>query len=395
MEASNNILIYNSSFFEGSETFIYNQYKALSAHNCILIAHEFKNNERFPTNKQTKKVLIDLLPITLWDRFVHWWRRKSLKRSRLLPISAERSIQSIHQKQPINFIHAHFGPNGIAITDLAKKLRIPLMVSFHGYDASQLLLDEEYKKELLSMMEYASLITVCAAKMKQDLVSATNPTFSQKVRVIHYGVDIAHIEQIPYVKNNGDAFTIIHAGRLTPKKGVLDLIKVFHQVQLQLANTKLHLEIVGSGEELSKANQLVRDLGLSDNVTFFGALPHEALLSRVKAADLFVLNSRVSPSGDSEGFPNSILEAMAAKTAVISTRHAGIPEVVIHNETGLLVDEFDNNHLKESIMSLIGSETIRLGLVERAFQKVRNNFSHVKSDSNLKRAIFETSSLLV
>jgi colanic acid/amylovoran biosynthesis glycosyltransferase len=377
MEVSSNILIYNTTFFEGSETFIYNQYRAFSDYSSLLVAHDFKNLDRFVISPNTKKLVINQLPEGLKNRFFHFLRRKWKRTNYLLPTSTNKELESAIKSQRIKVVHAHFGPNGLYILPFCIKNSLPLVVSFHGYDASKLLLNEQYRSQLNLLFEYASSIVVCAEKMKRDLLSATADKYASKIQVVHYGVDIEMINQVEKPlqdKLDQNCVKIIHAGRLTPKKGILDLIQVFQLVQLQCLDKEVILEIVGNGEEMVAAKQLTEDLGLSKNVIFYGAVSHLQLLAYVKSADIFVLNSRVSAEGDSEGFPNSILEAMASKTAVLSTNHAGIPEVVEDNETGLLVEEFDNSGLEEALVRLVKNNEERERLVSKAFFKV-NQFS--------------------
>ncbi len=367
------VIIYNTSFFEGSETFIYNQYLALSFFSPVLVAHRFKNLERFPLQANTTEFMIGNVPEGIKDRLIHYIRRKWLKLPYLLPLASERQLEE--NLKDAQVIHAHFGPNALAILPYAKRNALHLVVSFHGYDASQLLQDPVYVKSLLPLFDYASSVIVCAEKMKQDLLTATHFKYVAKFHVIHYGVDLEFISSILPKKRTEGVVKLIHAGRLTAKKGVLDLIRVFNAVRTKLPHIQLQLDIVGDGEDMKAALDLRSELGLSDYVQFYGAVSHYELIAHVKAADIFVLNSRISPSGDSEGFPNSILEAMAAGTSVVSARHAGIPEVVFHEETGLLVDELDNEGLEAALIRLIQSEELREQYSRQAYQKVGQTFS--------------------
>lgn len=381
MKAKSSIIIYNTSFFEGSETFIYNQYLALVPFSPVLIAHSFKNLERFPLQSNSRTISVSKIPIGFKERLIHFLRRKRLNLPYLLPLSSERQLEK--GQENIQGIHAHFGPNAMAILPFAKRNTLPLVVSFHGYDASQMLQDSRYTNSLQQLFDYATAVIVCADKMKQDLLAATNTNYSKKIHVIHYGVDVDFISSVPTRKKEAGVIHLIHAGRLTAKKGVLDLIRVFNAVRISLPHIKLQLDIVGDGEDMNAALDLRSDLGLSDYVHFYGAVSHQELIAHVKSASIFVLNSRVSPSGDSEGFPNSILEAMAAGTAVVSTYHAGIPEVVLHEETGLLVREKDNEGLEAALIRLIQSEELRDQLSQQALRQVRQKFSLVQMNRRI------------
>lgn len=385
MRADTNFIIYNTSFFEGSETFIYNQYLSLASFSPALVAHSCKNLDRFPIQSTTRKYVISKVPEGNKDRLIHFMRRKLLKLPYLLPLASERQLEK--NLKGAQVIHAHFGPNALAILPFAKRNSLRLVVSFHGYDASQMLQDSVYVKSLLPLFDYASSVIVCAEKMKQDLLTATHFNYATKLHVIHYGVDLDFISSISPKKRTEGAVKLIHAGRLTAKKGVLDLIRVFDAVKKSLSSINIELDIVGDGEDMDAAVALVEKLELSSSVQFYGALSHQELIAHVKAADIFVLNSRISPLGDSEGFPNSILEAMAAEAAVVSTHHAGIPEVVIHEETGLLVNEFDNEGLKNALIRMIQSKHLRDKLSKLAYQKVEKEFSILDMNKKLNNLI--------
>ena len=90
------------------------------------------------------------------------------------------------------------------------------------------------------------------------------------------------------------------------------------------------------------------------------------------------LNSRRAPNGDMEGYPNAIIEAMAAKCAVISTLHAGIPEIINNYENGILVEENNNNQLYDAIIEMVFNKKLRVKLQTRAQLKANEKFSIVK-----------------
>ena len=101
------------------------------------------------------------------------------------------------------------------------------------------------------------------------------------------------------------------------------------------------LEMIGDGPLMPACKALVAKSGLDGQVLFHGELPHDAVRDRLSRAQFFLQHSVTAPDGNTEGLPTAIQEAMAAGAVVLSTRHAGIPEIVRHGETGLLVAEND------------------------------------------------------
>jgi colanic acid/amylovoran biosynthesis glycosyltransferase len=128
---------------------------------------------------------------------------------------------------------------------------------------------------------------------------------------------------------------------------------------------------------LDEVTQLIEgsEKSIQSKIEMLGAMPHLDLLAKLKSADLFILNSRIDENGDSEGFPNSILEAMASKVAVISTRHAGIPTVIKNNFNGILVDEKDTNSLTEAMNNVIHNPLLRKEMVNNAYDTVSKEYT--------------------
>ena len=107
---------------------------------------------------------------------------------------------------------------------------------------------------------------------------------------------------------------------------------------------------------LDACRKLAVELGLGNAITFHGALPHEDVAERMARAQVFLQHSMTAASGDAEGVPTAIQEAMACGMVVISTRHAGIPEIVTDGLTGFLVDEGDEDAYARTIARVVDEE---------------------------------------
>jgi glycosyltransferase involved in cell wall biosynthesis len=153
-------------------------------------------------------------------------------------------------------------------------------------------------------------------------------------------------------------------GRFVAKKGPLLTIRAFAAALKQLPPGQasgLRLVMVGDGPLLGSARELVRELALADQVHFPGLCSPAEVADRMRGCRAFLQHSLVAPDGDSEGSPVSVMEAQLSGLPVVSTRHAGIPEVVLEGETGLLVDEGDVAGMAEAIAWLAAD----LALAER------------------------------
>ncbi|MDZ7693139.1 MAG: glycosyltransferase family 4 protein [Balneolaceae bacterium] len=266
-------------------------------------------------------------------------------------------------------IHAHFGTNAVDILPFAKLFNIPLIVSFHGADASRMLDKEHYVAKLPALFEYAVAITISSRHMADNLKL---DKWKEKVSLIPYGVNPSFFNVNSGKKEKGK-IQILHAGRIVGKKGVPDLIKVFNELTQQYNNIELH--VAGDGEELSQCQELVDKFELDSKVIFYGNVTHEKIKELMNEADIFVLNSRIDENGDMEGTPNTILEAMCMGKAVLSTRHAGIPYVIEHNKNGLLANEKSNQELKANLQRLINNPDLREELGVKARETILESYT--------------------
>jgi glycosyltransferase involved in cell wall biosynthesis len=368
------VLMFNRAFFYISETFIYKQVTGVPADiELELLGFEIANEDLFPV--KNKKYSVKRIANNA-DRIFIAIRKNIFRIHYRLGLFAHYTIKKILQQTKYDLVHVHFGFNALLIYPLLKRLRIPLVVTFHGVDASpEMLREKEYKRRIKKMLEYASSIIIVSPHMKETLELAGH---NEKINVIPCGVDPEEFN-VSRRSQSPEFITILHSGRLVSKKGVSDLIRVFSLLSHRHRNIRLY--IIGDGPELERCKQLADD-ARADSIQFFGAKPHEEVKRFMEEADVFVLNSRVGDKGDMEGLPVSLLEAMSMQLAIITSRHAGIPEAIIDNVNGLLVDEKDNIGLTTAIEQLISDKDLRKRLGEAARQTVMNKFT---SDGTNKR----------
>lgn len=376
-----NIIVLTSAFCEISETFIYHQVKILQEnYNVYLFAPKFINEDLFKLDNVTK-ITISNTPIHTIDRITSFIDRNLSNSPYFFPSSTNKFLLNFIKENKITKIHAHYGVNGVKILPVVKKSAIELIVSFHGIDASRLLNDKDYTKHLPALFSYASKVILCTKTMLPRLIP--QGLIVNKSVVINYGVDIKKIEALIPVIKNSKRIEIMHAGRLTEKKGVPDLTNTIIALKNENPNLPIHFTIIGDGDEKIKIEKIIADNNASSFIHLLGSKPHVELLQHLKSADIFVLNSRIDSKGDSEGFPNAVLEAMACKVPVIASNHAGIPEVVFNEVTGLLIPEKDNTALKKAILRLINSPKQRQEYAENAYQQIVSTLSMQQMETKL------------
>jgi glycosyltransferase involved in cell wall biosynthesis len=141
---------------------------------------------------------------------------------------------------------------------------------------------------------------------------------------------------------------------------------------------------VGEGEERDRLNQQIGALGLKDRVTLLGPLTQEEVLRLMREATVLVLPCVVSSSGNQDGLPSVLIEALAVELPAISTTLSGIPEIIEHGRTGLLVPPGDSMSLASTIEQVFGNPGLRERLARAGLRKVRAQFDVRKTAMALR-----------
>ncbi len=178
--------------------------------------------------------------------------------------------------------------------------------------------------------------------------------------------------------------SILFVGRLVGRKGVDDLIRAFSTISRDFPRSRV--DIVGDGPERSKLVDLVRELGLTDRVTFYGSLRGEALYRRYKECDFVVMPSKTFRD-DVEGFGTVFLEAGLMERPSVGTHSGGIPEAVTDKVTGVLVKEGDVDELAAAIRALLSDEALRRELGRNARSRVLRYFTWEATATQLKHIL--------
>lgn len=201
-----------------------------------------------------------------------------------------------------------------------------------------------------------------------------------KVQVIYNSIDLNDCQISPPqgVQSSGRP-QIITVGRLVSHKRIDKVIRTFKKLTEEYPQASL--EIIGDGPERGNLEVLSQKLQVSEQVRFLGRLTRQETLARLRAADIFILNSVY------EGLPHLVIEAMACRVPVIATNIRGTNEVVEDGETGLLVEVDNDAQLKEKIAILLEDKQLRQRLVDKAHQSVRENFTWEKNLPLLEREL--------
>ncbi len=276
----------------------------------------------------------------------------------------------------LSLIHAHFGPNGVYAMPLAEKLKIPLVVTFHGYDIT---LTRKAIWRTGKLLYYQFLFHEQKLKRKASVFIAVSQFIQHKLieqgypqeKIIQHYIGVDTVKFSP-VFQQADERYILCVGRHTEKKGIATLLRAFARIAAK------HLDVtllqVGHGSLTGKLQTLAKQLGIDRRVRFLGAQPHEKVLQLMQQAEIFALASQTAKSGECEGLPIVILEASACAVPVVSTYHSGICEAVINGETGFLVSEKDDRCLAQKLDILLSDRSLGKKMGEQGRELINERF---------------------
>ncbi|PQJ81983.1 N-acetyl-alpha-D-glucosaminyl L-malate synthase BshA [Polaribacter glomeratus] len=256
------------------------------------------------------------------------------------------------EKYQLEVLHVHYAiPHAYAAFMakqmlLEKGIHIKVVTTLHGTDITLVGSHPTYKTAVEFSINNSDVVTAVSNNLKQT----TNQLFNIKkdIKVVYNFIDIEKYNIAEEQECKRDALAkpneriLTHISNFRPVKRVEDVIKIFYEVQKEIPSKLL---MIGEGPEREKAEVLAKKLGIKDKVFFLGNSTEIAKI--LCYSDVFLLPSQT------ESFGLAALEAMAAKTAIISTNTGGLPEVNIHGETGYLSNLGDVADMAKNAISIL------------------------------------------
>ncbi|MBN1416363.1 MAG: glycosyltransferase [Bacteroidales bacterium] len=265
------------------------------------------------------------------------------------------------QRNVFDIIFCHFGPCGKIALNLRQQGLISgkLVVVFHAMDLTTYI--QTFGKNIYrEMFEEGDIFMPITNYAKSKLINLGCP--ANKIIIHHMGVDCSRFILRQRSLKQNEPLNIVSIGRLVEKKGFEYGIRAI--AKLIKLGYKLSYMIIGDGELRINLEQLARKLGIEANIHFTGWQTQEQILKILEGAHIMIAPSITAANGEEEGLPVVLMEALAVGLPVISTKHAGIPELIENGKNGFLIPERDSDALAEKISILYDN------------QKLRNEFSY-------------------
>jgi glycosyltransferase involved in cell wall biosynthesis len=293
-----------------------------------------------------------------------------------------RYLQRVVERVAPDVLHAHFGPEGVWLAPVARATGRPLVVSFYGYDISQLCHDPFWQAQYTDTLWPAVDAVVVLSEEMKDAVRAAGYS-GPNLHIVHLGRDLS---AFPFTPATPPVRKFISVGRLTAKKGHADTIAALAQVRAE--GHDAHLRIIGDGDLEAELAALVARLGLGEHVDLAGARPQAAIAGELARADAFVLCSKTAPNGDKEGTPTVLVEAQAIGLPCVSTYHAGIPEMIPEANHRFLAPEGDVTALARCMRTLVQSPPEDLLAISRAGRRRVEEAFSTRSEAAKLHALY-------
>ncbi len=270
------------------------------------------------------------------------------------------------RKLGVGHVHVHFANRATHTALFLKKLGFTFSFTAHAQDFMVDLGSDDLLREMAREAEFV----IGVSDYSRDLLAQICPDSAAKITRIYNGIEI---DDFPAAQpERGGVLRIVSVGRLIEFKGFMVLLDAVTELNRRGVSTETR--IIGEGPSRGELEQMISAHGLL-NVTLLGVRSQRQIQRELAEANIFVLPSIVDHKGACDILPTVITEAMACRLPVVSTRVSGIPEMVLHGETGLLVEPGDDHALADAIMELSVDPSRRKAMGEVGRKHAEKHFS--------------------
>ena len=374
--------------FGKGETFVLEEMLAVTelGVNLVIIP---RNPSKEVFHKEGEKLLDDTIWLPLLDKRIFFYFLKVLlsklrvwriigtilHRSRTWKIAAKNLailpkavfVANLLRNRGVEHIHTHWGSTTATMAWIISELTgIPWSVTLHRWDIKENNMLEEKVKS-------AKFVRCISENGRDELLNIISRKYENKVKVIHMGVKTP--DKISEPKINRDSFTIVTPANLLEVKGHKFLVEAC-SILIERGIDSFQCIFYGEGQLRENLENMVEEKKLTEHIELSGVVPHDTLIEMYKnhKVDIVVLPSITTASGEHEGIPVALMEAMAAGVPVISTTTGGIPEL-LGDGAGILVPPEDSKALADAIEQLMKDPELRYKIGAKGKEKVKKEFA--------------------
>lgn len=367
------LAIFTTQLGTTSETFIRRHVEDLLPGSTVVVARN--------STSQFDGYWRSLCPVLFLDR---WALRLPVRLAGRAGVSQARmrdgALQRFLRQHGATVILGEYLDQFADFVPLLDRMQLPYIAQGHGIDVSAALRKPGMAARYRAYESAAAILTRCEFH-RQRLIGLG--LRAERVQVNPGGVDVP--EWIP-ARAAQACRRLLAVGRFVPKKGPIYLLEAFRRAAAR--DAAITLDYVGGGDLFPAAQQFVHACGLQDRVRLHGPAKDEVKFRFMQECGVFLQHSVTDPeTGDEEGLPAAIQEAMALGMTVISTRHSGIPEAIEHGVSGLLVEERDVEAMAEAMGRVARDAALCARLGASAHEKAKELYSWPAERARLLAAL--------
>ncbi len=296
-----------------------------------------------------------------------------------LPRAERRRVADFLRAHGVTKILAEYLTIAVPLIEPAADAGVRLYAHAHGFDAT--LIPQEsahWRAHYLRLFEAAAGVFTPSRFIAGRLEALGCP--AGKLAVSPCGIDPGR-----FSRTTAEPLRALAVGRLVPKKAPHLTIAAFAKATRTMPGARL--DVVGDGDLMALCRATAAEHGASEKVHLHGWQSHAVVQELMGRTSVFLQHSVTAASGDTEGLPVAVLEAMASTVPVVATRHSGIPEAVVHGETGLLVDEHDVGGMADALATLLADPARARAMGEAGRRRVLADFTLERTRTVLRRTM--------
>ena len=372
MSQSGNLAVFSPTLGSRSETFIKRHVTDLLPQKTIVVCKRQLTDTL--NDWGVEAPILDLSNLPRFNRKTRVVRRTKQRFGLNLTDYKREHVKNFLISNNVKALLSEYLDQSIPWIGLARELGIRMYAHAHGYDVSVRLQDPDWIKAYRELNQVSGVITMNSISKERLIEIGIRESL---ISVIPYGIHIPP-DKKKYTSNHN--IRCLAVGRMTGKKAPIFLLEAFRRALMIYPD--MVLDYVGDGDLMPSVDQFVNAFNLEEKVILHGSQENAFVHELMKESDMFLQHSITCRiSGDQEGLPVAILEAMAHGLPVIATIHSGIPEAVIDQGTGFLVEEGKIDLMSDRIVLLARDSSLRekLGKCGRNLAEKRFSWSSEKN----------------
>ena len=272
----------------------------------------------------------------------------------------------------IGHLHGHFAHTPTTVTMYAAFLAgVPFSFTAHAKD-----IYTQDPRRFQDKIDLAKFVITCTRYNEQYLSKVSNN--GKPIHCVYHGINLDLFSPNGRSTEAAPPYRILTVARFVPKKGIDTILHALARLRAQGLDFRYTLVGEGKAKQNRAIKKLIHDLGLDDVTTMPGTITHDEVIKLLGEADCFTLGCREARDGDRDGIPNVVAEAMATGVPVVATDVSGVPELVTHEETGLLCPSNDPDALAAILKRMLTDQELRATIIPAARNTVHALFNNKK-----------------